>query len=287
MRISTVKKTILAAAFLSLVFLGACQTLRQVLKEPVLSVNSVELVNIGFTGVDLLCKVKVENPNAFAIPFPETNWELFVNANSFINGTIKNDNFIKALESTVVEIPLGMNYLEVFKTFQSLKGANQAVYKIALDLKFDIPLLGEKIWHLEHDGNIPLITIPSVGFKGIAVKNIGLNRLDFEINWEVENNNIFAVNVKELAYNLDVNKSRWASGKMPDVLLVEPGKKAQMAVPFSINGLAMVKSITEIITRGSDIAVSCRADLSLGGDLPGIKDFSLPWDFSGETRLRR
>jgi LEA14-like dessication related protein len=140
---------------------------------------------------------------------------------------------------------------------------------------------------VELPGVLPLLKVPALSFKGISVKNMSLSKLDFEINWEVENNNSFAMSIKDLSYNLAVNNSQWAAGKVPGAPIAGPNRKTQIPAVVSINSLAMVRSLTEIITKGGDVSYVCGGNISLGGGLPGLGDFTMPFDFNGTTRLRK
>jgi LEA14-like dessication related protein len=278
------KTGLFAAAALALA-LAACQSLKDAFKEPRLSLHSVNLTGISFTQADLLCKVNVENPNPIDIPFPEIAWELFINSNSLVRGLVKNDQFIKSRATTVVNIPLSMTYADIFNTVKSLKDSKEADYLVALGIKFALPILGNKTWNLEHEGKLPVLRVPSISFKGISVKNISLTRLDFEIDWEVENKNSFTMNVKELLCDFTVNSSQWVSGKVPGAPPIPPDQKTLIPLAFSINSAAMVKDITAIITKGTSITYACQGSMNLGGSA-GISDLKLPFNFTGTTRLR-
>ncbi|GHV36112.1 hypothetical protein AGMMS49546_00810 [Spirochaetia bacterium] len=393
--------------------LSACQSLRDMVREPALSVHSVELTNITFTGVELLCRVNVENPNSFDIPFPEVDWEFFVNANPFIHGIVKNDNTIKSRGTTVVDVPLSVTYAGLYNTFKSLKDTRTAEYRIALGAKFTLPVLGDKVWNFEHSGtipllqmpkisspsfkidkldftgaeilcsvnienpndfplpfpdlsydfsvnknslikssvehagplaaaavspvnirlrvvyadlyrafqslrnsgevpsllalsaafpipafedekslteipgNLPLLKAPSLSFKGISVKNISLSKLEFEVDWEVENNNNFALNVKDLSYDLRVNNSQWGSGRVLNTPVIAANKKTTIPLTVSFSALSMVRDLTEIITRGTDTAYALGGNLNLAGSLPGLTDFNMPFNFNGNTKLKK
>ena len=283
-------KTLNKLAGLVLVILAAlslttCQTLSSVFREPVLSLHSVELANINFTSVTVLCKVNVENPNAITVPFPDIDWEFYINANSFIRGKIDAGQSIRARSTTVVDVPVSIDYPGIYNTFSSLKNSNQADYKIALAFKFALPIIGDKVWNFEHEGNFPLPKVPSISFKGISLKNLSLTKIDFDIVWEIENNNIFAMSVKDLSYNLTVNNTRWTDGRVNNSPQIAAGRKTEIPLTISINALSMVRDITEIITRGTNVAYQCGGNVSLGADLPGL-DFNTPFNFSGSTRLR-
>jgi LEA14-like dessication related protein len=283
---SRIKLALVAAALSLMVTLGTCQTLDMVFKEPQFSLHSIDLTSISFTGLDLLCKVNVENPNLIDIPFPEIDWELFVNTNSFIKGIIKNKSAIKSRKTTVVDIPLQITYADLAKAVKSLQDAKEVDYALSLGAKFALPIRGEKVFNLEHAGKFPVLKVPTVKFMGINVKNVSVRRLDFELNWEVENRNGFAMEVKELMYNFAVNKSQWAAGKVPGTPRIPPDTKVLVPLTFSINALSMVKDITAIIANGTDITYTCGGKLSLGGGMPLLGDIRMPFNFSGTTRLQ-
>jgi LEA14-like dessication related protein len=412
-----VKRLIAKAGLLMVVFsafsLTTCQTLSSIFKEPLLSLQSVEIAKITFTGADLLCKVKVENPNPIDIPFPEIAWEFFINTNSFINGTLKSSQSLKARKSTVIDVVVGCNYLEVFNTFKSLKGSKQADYRVALSAKIPLPIMGDKIFNFEHSGTFPVLQIPklslpamkfdkldftkaellfeinienpnpfdlpspkmayeylvnknsfiqssidstavlaagaitaipirftvnyaelfqkfaslrnmgeapslfsmkgdfsipafadepflseltgslpmlktpSINFKGVSVKSASLTAIELILSWEVENNNNFAMSVKDLSYNFTVNKSQWSAGKVPGSPQIAAGRKTEIPLTITINSLSMVKDIYEIITKGTDISYVCGGNINFGMALPALNDFGTPFNFTGTTKLRR
>ena len=396
--------------------LTTCQTLGAILSEPVVTFRSVELAGISFSDVKLLCKVNVENPNSISIPFPDIDWEFFVNKNSFVKGQLDGDKqSIKARRSNIVDVVISFTYLDFFNTFSSLKGSEKADFIIALNAKYNFPVLGELKWNFEHEGDfpvlqmpkistpsfkidkldftkaelsftvdvenpnkfelpvpkmaydylvsnnsflkssvdiskplaaaavtpvliklsvdylellqnfaslrnlnevqsrlslntdfgipafadegglnltniaatLPILKVPTLSFNGIRAKNVSLTRLDFEVLWEIENNNNFAMNVKDFNYNLMVNNSRWGEGKVPANMQVPAGRKVQVPVDISFSNLTMVAELTRIITSGTDVAFACTGNYSLGAALPGLSDFNSPFNFTGVTKLRR
>jgi LEA14-like dessication related protein len=277
----------LAAGVFVLAF-TVCQSLRSALQEPVLSLDSVSVTAIDFNGVDLLCKINVDNPNAFDIPFPEIDWECLINANSFVAGTIKSGGGgIKSRASTAVEVPISMTYAGMFNSIASIANRNKADYAVEIGVTFTIPVLGGKTWNFEHTGSLPLPRIPSVSFKGISVKNLSLSRLEFEAAIEIENSNIFDLSVNELVCNLSVNNTRWFSGSVPDAPVIKAEGKTVIPIVVSIDALSLVKDLTLIITTGRDVAVSLNGNLGIAGNFPGFKPLELPFNYSGNTKLRR
>ena len=410
------KAGLILTAIIAIFTLTTCETIRGIFSEPVLTFRSVELAGISFSDIKLLAKVNVENPNSISIPFPDIDWEFFVDKNSFIKGQLGgNQQSIKARRSNIVDVLISFTYVDFFNTFASLKGREQANFAIALAAKYDFPVLGELKWNFDHEGvfpvlqmpkisapsfkldkldftkaellfsvnvenpnqfelplpkmaydysvnnnsflkssvdiskplaaaavtpvlirlsvnylelfqnflalrnlnevqsrlslntdfnipafagegglnltnitaALPLLKVPVLTFNGIRAENISLTRLDFKAMLEIENNNNFAMNVKDFNYNLMVNNSRWGDGKVANNTQIPAGRKVQIPIDISFSSLSMVAELTRIITNSSDVNFSCTGNYTLGAALPGLDDFSSPFDFAGLTKLLR
>jgi LEA14-like dessication related protein len=392
---------------------SSCRTLNVALREPVVSLHSVDVTDVSMTGVELLCKVDVENPNSLDIPFPEIDWELFINTNSFISGIVENKKSIKARSVTVVDVPVRLSYVELLNTVKSLKGRQEADYQIVLGARFLLPVLGERIWNFEHagkiplvqmiafrnpsftvegldftgadilcsvdiynpnvfpipfpdinyiyavrsnnfvtstvehpgplaaealtpvlirlrvvysdlyrnfsalrsvgevpcllslnsrlvlpghenepfsleiPGNLPLLKLPVISFRGISVKNISLSKIDFVFGWDVDTPNSFTLELRDLGYELLVNNSRWAEGRVRGNPELAAGRKTAIPLTVSVNSSSMVKDLTDIITRGMEVTYDLSGTAAFGSDLPGFSAPGVPFSFTGRTRLRR
>jgi LEA14-like dessication related protein len=201
-------KSIKLSAVLCVIFIfTTCQTVSTVLQEPVISLHSVELAKVNFKDAQILCKVQIQNPNIFEIPLPEIGWEIFLNANSFISGVVKNNQRISARNSSIVEIPVSFEYLDVFRTFSSLIGTKSIEYKIPLALKFSIPVLGDKIWRLEPQGVLPLPQAPKLSAPSIRIVKTDLTMVELAVSVNVENPNAFILPAPKIAFNYLINNT--------------------------------------------------------------------------------
>jgi LEA14-like dessication related protein len=258
-----------------------------VLRPPKISAPSFRIGAIDFSGVELVFSVKVENPNKFDLPFPEMEYSYAVNKNSFVKSSVAGAAVLAAASVTPVDITLGLAYADLYQAFQSLLGSSEASGLLTLNSVFPVPALADEKSLLEIPGNIPLLKPPALAFQGIGVKNISLSRLELELTLEVENRNGFAMKVEELAYSLAVNNTPWARSQVPAGTVLGPNRKTLVPVTFSVDSLAMVSELTGLITRGAEVAYTCGGSMKLGSDFPGLKPLDLPFNLSGNTRLRR
>jgi LEA14-like dessication related protein len=384
-----------------------------VFREPSVSLHSVELAGISLKGVDLVCRVNVENPNPVTIPFPEIGWELFINTGSFLSGMVKNGEPVRARGVTVLNVPVSLSYTEFLDTFKSFRGRKDADYHLALETRFLLPVLGAWVRHFDYQGkfplvqmisfrnpsfrvekldfggadihcsvdidnpnpfpipfpgmeyhyavrnngfvtgtveaagplaaaalnpvnirlrvvysdlyrsfpsletvgeaasllslsslivlpgfgearlsldipgSLPLLKVPVLSFRGISVKNISLSKIDLEFGWDVENGNGFVFEVENLEYQLLVNNDTWAQGRAAEKMGLAPGRTAAIPVTVSISSPALVKDLTDIITRGMDVAYDLKGSVTFNSNLGAFAGQGLPFSFTGRTRLRR
>ncbi|MDL2229678.1 LEA type 2 family protein [Treponema sp. OttesenSCG-928-L16] len=270
-----------------LLFFSGCQTVETVLKEPRLSVHSVTMESVSFDGMGLLCKVQVENPNAFAIPFPEIGWDFFINDNAFLEGVLKEGGSIKARETTTVNIPLQFTYEGLFNTFSSLIGAGELAYAIGLDIVFPIPIIEAKTFHLDFEGAVPIPRLPSFSFAGIEAKNISLQSIDFSLNWKLENKNSFALKLDEFIYDFAVNGSAWAKGSVREGISAGAGETINIPLNISINSAQIAGEMFRLISGGGSVNYSCTGGLVLSSDLPGFQKTEMPLSLSGTTGIKK
>jgi len=242
------------------------------LREPVVSLHSVQLASVDIlTGVQILCKVKVENPNVFTIPLPEIGWELFLNSNSFISGAVKNSRQIKAQDFSIVDIPVNLNYLDIFKAFASLKGGKQAGYKAAFDIKFPIPLLGSVVFHLEHEGEIPMPQLPKISAPVMRVEKMDLTMVEWFVSVNVENPNPFDLPQPKIAFNYQIDNRSFIQNT-----LTNRGQLAASSVTPVVFGLVVYYA--DLFRVFSNL----RNSANVQSQLDITFDFGVPV-FSGES----
>jgi LEA14-like dessication related protein len=199
-------KAAAAAALLSCTLLfSACESLKGIVSEPLLSLRSVDMAGIDFNGVDLLCKLDVQNPNAFDIPLPEISWNLNINTNDFVNGLIKSNSSLKSRKSSIVEIPVRLSYVEIFKTFASLKGSTETDYRIDLGVKIPFPLFADKTWNFSHAGTVPVLQIPKFTAPSFKIGRLNFTGAELVCSVNVENPNNFELPFPDMDYDFGIN----------------------------------------------------------------------------------
>jgi LEA14-like dessication related protein len=297
--------------------LTTCQTLQGIIKEPELSFDSVDISAISFDGVDLLCKINVANPNPISIPFPQIDWKLFVagNANSqatassssFLNGSIPQGNAINAGKTTMISLPLHVDFASLIQTLSTLKGANQLNYAIQAIASFNfesLPIVNtalaltgtELSMNKTFQGTLPIPLPPVIKFRSLSMAPVsatamaqsliqGNAKLNFELDMEVNNPNSFALNLNSLDYNLEMAGDTWSAGQAQDKLALASGQTLTLPLNFTLNAQNMVKTIWTWIMQGKDLNYSLTGGAQFSADIAGLEALNLPFSLSGDTKL--
>jgi LEA14-like dessication related protein len=276
----------IAALAVLVIALGTCQTLSKVINEPSVSLDSVSITGINFTGIDMLAKITVKNNNPVSIPFPELNWNFFVANGSFLSGVIPKGTKIAARGSSSIDLPITVTYEGLYKAITALLNADEAAYRIDLAARFELPLLESKTFTASFSGSIPLIKMPSLSFSGVQFTSLNLTKVEFVLTWLVENKGGFAITIDKLDYNFAVNSTPWVSGSTQRASL--PGRKVtQVPVTITINTLSVVKDIVTMAAGGKMEKYSCggEAVLSLQG-FENAAPLKFPFNYSGTTNLK-
>jgi LEA14-like dessication related protein len=261
----------------------ACRSFTPAMKEPVLSLNALDLSGVNFTGVDLIARVTVENPNAFGIPFPQLDWEFFINAGSFIKGTVKNDNTIKARTAAVVDIPFSLSYQGIYHTFQSLRGSQEADYTLVLNAAFPTAVQG-KTYTFKTGGVLPLPRMPLISAPAFSIARLDFNGLGIVCTFNVENPNEFPVPSPRIAWDYLVEGNSLVKSSLEDPRLIPAKAVSPVDIRVDIAYSDLYQAIRSLPGgREAPFVVAVKADFPI----PALEGLSEALDISGTIPLIR
>ena len=275
---------LLSAIILAVSSLTTCISLPGLLSEPIVTLRSVQIANISFQGIDLLCKVNVENRTALDIPVPEFDWELFINTNSFVNGNINAGGIMRSRQTNVIDIPVRLTYVDVFETFKSLKENKNADYRVAIDVKVELPVIGERIWNFTHEGVLPVLQLPKISAPSMKIDNIDFTRVQLAFSVDVENPNNFALPAPELLYDFFVNRSEYNSGISVSAAPLAAGAVTAVVVAISLNYADLFRTIASLAALGEAPGL---VSLKGGFGIPAFADENIFQEISGSIPLLR
>ena len=182
----------------------------------------------------MLFRIQVENPNNISIPLSEIGWDLFINSNAFVRGTIRSNQSMQARGATIVEIPVNLDYIDLLSTFVSLFGNRQVNYGVALSPRFSIPILRDMAFRIEHEGQVPLPQLPRVSMPSMSIDRLELNGAEILVTLNVENPNIFSLPPPVINFEYLVNGNRFINSVMETTEPLGPSSTTPIAFRFPV-----------------------------------------------------
>jgi LEA14-like dessication related protein len=277
------KLSLMAAVLICGLLCTTCSMLKGYLnssvKQPKVTLKSVDFSSIDFTGLTLLSKVNVQNNTSISIPLPKIDWDLLVINNPFVKGTIQSKGSLKSQSATEMQFPVSFTYADLIKTISSLTDDN-AKYKMKMVAHIPVPKLGDMSWPLEFEGKIPLMRIPNISMAtapSATLSSTGGN-VSFALN--VKNNSNIAVAINELSCNLKINNTSLSKGGVTGKPRINPGatEKITIQIPLSISDIT---SVGANVLRGN-------FNYNLTGNYKfGIPDFPLLNEVGDSFSLRK
>ncbi len=132
---------------LPVVFQG-CKAAKEILKQggvqkPSVEVINADIQNFSILSADFVFDLKITNPNAVGVDLSGFDYNLLINQKSFLKGEQNTPMTIEPNQSSVIHLPLTVDFADIFSVFSDLATKSKASYQLTTGFHFDIPLLGK------------------------------------------------------------------------------------------------------------------------------------------------
>jgi len=273
----------------SLGLLLSCAALQEFanVQKPQLSVANVRLTGISFEDIQLAFDVDIDNPNALSASLAGFDYDFFLGGASFVKGQQDKQLTIESMGKSTVEIPVKLNFKEVYNMFNSLKNQDSTQYKINTGFTFNLPILGDTRIPLSHEGKLPLLKLPNIKVDGLKLKNINFTGANLELKLNVANPNTFNLILNKLNYDFQVNQQSWISGLKEQPISINEKNENEISIPITLNFLQMGKTVYNIVTGNQSVNYSLKGNFDVNSSLPFFKEASIPFDKVGDLNITR
>ncbi|MDR0400130.1 MAG: LEA type 2 family protein [Treponema sp.] len=261
---------------------SGCRTLEEAFREPLVSPGPLDITNLSVEGAELLCRIELENPNAIDIPFPEIGWEFFIEGRSFLSGRVGKGETLGARDSAAVDVPLSLGYEEMLDALGSLAGGGNADYCLSLEARCMIPALGERLWHFERRGKIPLPRMIVLRNPSLRIASLDFEGVDLICSLDIDNPNPFPLPFPEIHYHYAVQGGGFITGiaEFPGSLAAERRSPAEIRLRVAYSDL--YRTFPALRNRGEAADL---LSLALSVSLPGFGEEQCSLDIPGSLPL--
>ena len=257
------------------------------IKKPIVKVTNTRLSGLSFDQADLLFDIEIDNPNAIGVSLAGFDYDLLLNKQSFLKGDQKKPMEIKAQGKATVQLPITLDFVNMYKTYQSLKNEDEVGYTLKTGFSFELPILGPVRVPVSTSGQVPMVKLPAISLKSIKLDRLTFTGADFDLAIGIDNPNSWGIIVNALQYGLKINGSDWLSGQTNEKINLTSKGGETLHLPFSISFLKLGTSVYNIVVNGQGLNYRLTGQGDLSSSLEMLGDFKLPFDLSGKVDLKK
>lgn len=264
-------------------FISGCQALQNLsdsIRKPSLSIEDMRITDFSFDEVELTYDVKVDNPNPVAVQLMSYDYDLNINENDFLEGSQDKQLRIESSGSSTFQIPVRLNFRELYELFSNLRDRDEADYRLAANLDFDLPVLGTTTLPLEKSGSLPMIKLPRISVSSLEVDEMNFSQANLTLNLQVDNPNGFGLLLKALSYDLSVNGRSWVDGSRSRELSISEKGSNQLAIPITLNISEIGSSVVQLLSNSSNIDYQLDGAIDFGAAHPLLQDKETTFEFN-------
>ena len=154
---------------LLLLSLQGCALMYRDLEEPQIKLVSIAPQQISFSGIKLLCQLRIDNPNDVSIPIKGGQFDLEVEGTQVAHGALVEGFTIPAHGSewvdVVVDVDSGRSLALAIQLFNSAE--RDLDYALTGHVDVSIAVLGRV--RFNHTGSVPLTSEPAASGDGSTI----------------------------------------------------------------------------------------------------------------------
>lgn len=290
-RIFHIKRTKYFLLSLFVMFaLSGCSELLNLLKlssikEPTAHISNTQITGLSFTKVDLMFDVNINNPNDVAIDLAGLDYNLKINNNVLVSGNQKEPLEINAMASSSVQIPVSVNYNDLYKAIQSLSQKDKSGYSFEGGLSFNLPVLGDVRVPVSTSGEIPLLKLPKIRLSKLILKSYSWSSASLELDIAINNYAGMNLIFNNLSYGLDIAGNTWVNGAITDKISVTPNGEKNIKVPFRLNFIEMGRSLYDLVAGDAELEYSFDSSADVLLDYPLFKKENLKFEDLSKIKI--
>jgi LEA14-like dessication related protein len=288
-RWNTMRNIGIIGVFTAALLLSGCAAVQQAIQtvQPQLELKKVYVTGITFEAIDLAADIGIHNPNPVGINLVGFDYELKINATSFLKGQQEKGAKIAALGDSDLQIPVKLNYKNIYNTFKTLQDQDKAAYELGCGVSFNLPGLGKLRLPLSTQGDLPMVKLPDVTVRNLKLDKLNLTGAKMELELGLKNSNPFVLLLNRIDYEFAINGKTWASGIGKNVTQVTSKGETALTLPLTLDFTQIGQTVAQLLTGKEPLQYQLRGNLGMDSALPLLNKLTIPLDRTGTIAISR
>lgn len=214
----------------------------------------------------------------------QLSYALATEGTPFLSGQLADKpGSIPALGSTVVQVPVRINFQKAMQMVSSIQPGKSVPYQADLTISVDALGLGNVDIPLRQSGQIPIPDLPKIEVSDVAWQEISMSKARAEVKLKMTNPNDFALALQQMNYRFSLGGNEIANSQLQVAQSLASNEESELIIPLEFAPMSLGMGVLNLI-KGSGASYELNGDLKVGTDF-GPMEF--PLAKTGEVNFNR
>ncbi len=236
---------------------------------PLVAIETAGFEGLGFTGLDLTFRARIENPNPTAISAVRLEYTLSLEGRRAAVGALEAAIVVAGAGdagpgTSAVELPVRVRDAAVPGVAGVLALDREATYALRGAVVFLTPA-GEVRVPISADGTVVVPHVPKVRVVKLALRSASPREVVLELALEVENPNDFDVPAGRVGCGLHLSGKEIVRADVLFPAPIAPGATASAVLPITLSPLRTGGAVAKLLIPFKSIDVKLKGEAVFGG----------------------
>jgi LEA14-like dessication related protein len=271
-----------AIRFISLlaagVLLQGCAALKEQIKEPQVSIQSVQLREASLSEAQLDFLLNIDNPNPLGIAMQGLSYNLKLDSKQLFDGRSGERVQVPANGSATVALPFVVDYEELLGGLGALRNTRSVAYELSGEV--DLGLLSLPY---RKQGKITLPRLPQVQVERLEVSGFSLSGVALVLGLSVSNGNDFPLRLSAFDGAVRLAGVPLVEGRSLGALDIGAGQRDSVELALNV-AYSKLGEVIDVLRQGDSLPVDFNGTMRV----PGLSgEHAVPVSWRGDVPISR
>lgn len=214
---------------------------------------TINATTVAQDTVDVELNMVIDNPFFFSFDLNQLAYNVSLEGEELIS---ENQDIDKTIDdSTFLQIPVTLNYQQVFNKLQELKAQDSTFLSFDFDITYTLPLIGTTTTSVSNAKKVPVPTLMNAQINSIDVKSFGFKNIDLDVQMKIDNPSKRSMQLDNLKFDVTLNESNLVEGMKWETVNIPEKEVVTFTIPIKVNTGALAKEFFDKLTEGEEIKV--------------------------------
>ena len=215
---------------------------------------------------------RITNPNPIGAKLDSIAYTLTFNDKEFVKGSLAQGIQIKATGSEMVELPVTINYLEMFQSITAFIDAETIQYHI-----FGSAGVGPVTIPYSKEGIFNIPKMPKISINKVRLAKITPLGASLIFSLDLSHSNPFSLSLNGLDYRIKLGGTEFSQGSAVNIAPLSEQGKTTIEIPVNINFLTLGRSAYNLLMKQGPCNYEISGAMNIGEkSLPFLKKGEVP-----------